>query len=506
MVNWNTALLSLAPALLLITAKPAWADTGPSQPEAGSILPITSAIDRTAVERAMTDQERRRVTEDLVLQLAPHIASSPEAAKLSAALQLLLDRDAIQSRSRLDETIAELERPRADARNRGNVNALAAEVVDRAAHFAVSLGKGQYDSEDASRLLNIAKYASQLRDDRLKPSGAVSGDNAARATRYLATAYGIAAVHHGALDGDGRLIMDGVRDLTALSENFSRSAGFVIDIPGEVFAATATHSRKALDQASDTLDDLPAAMSGDSRALSRMIAGTKKLEGMLSGASYGGAMKDAMIGRLVDRIPLVRTVLNWWPDAPDAAHTATTPSAPPPNSRLVPATVDPRTYKDAQGRSVTLRHGEQSFADRVGGYTMGVPAPGKMSARQPYEAVEAPNDTSVSLGCAGVLTLEFVDNRLIDIPGPDLYIFEIGEDVESTLVEISAEGGHWLTVGPVAGATASIDIGRVAASGTGYRYVRLTDLRSACNSVNYAGADIDAVAAIGSANAALDRQ
>lgn len=35
----------------------------------------------------------------------------------------------------------------------------------------------------------------------------------------------------------------------------------------------------------------------------------------------------------------------------------------------------------------------------------------------------------VLLGCSGELVLKFTDNRLIDIPGPDLYVFEVGPAV-----------------------------------------------------------------------------
>lgn len=460
----------------------------------GSIGPVIAAVDRAAVDRVKSRLDQRRVTEELISELASQRATSPEAARLETLLRLLLDRDRIQADPNLDQAIADLERPRATSRNR-SLRDLEAEVLDRAAHFTAMMGRGQYDSEDAARLLNIAKYASQLRDDLRDPSGSLSGDNATKATKMLATAYGVAAIAHGSLDGDGRLIMDGVRDLAGQSDVLGKTGvGTILDIPGELTAAQLTVTRKALDQASTTLDDIGAALKDDPQALSRAIAGSKKLDGMLSGAAYGGAMKDALISRLTDKVPGLRTILNWWPDAPEDATATTAPTGP----KLVPATLDPKSYKDAQGRTALFRHGDKAFADRVGGYAMGSPAPSAI-AREPFEATGAPDDAAVSLGCGGNVVLEFVDNRLIDVPGPDLYVFEVGPDVESTLVEISAEGGNWITIGPIAGSTSAIDIGGKASPGIGYRYVRLTDRMSACNSGTYAGADINAVGAIGSA-------
>ena len=99
-------------------------------------------------------------------------------------------------------------------------------------------------------------------------------------------------------------------------------------------------------------------------------------------------------------------------------------------------------------------------------------------------------------GCGGVLTLRFTDNVLVDIPGFDLYVFEIGPMTEPSHVEISADGDRWIDIGNIEGGTAAIDIGPHVKAADIFRYVRLTDLKSDCDSA-YPGADIDAVGAIG---------
>ena len=100
-----------------------------------------------------------------------------------------------------------------------------------------------------------------------------------------------------------------------------------------------------------------------------------------------------------------------------------------------------------------------------------------------------------SLGLGGSLTVQFTDNALTDVNGPDLYIFEIGK-IEPTSLEISKDGITWIKVGKIDGGVSEVDIGEFIEPGDLFYYVRLTDLkeRSALP-----GADVDAIAAIGAA-------
>jgi outer membrane protein OmpA-like peptidoglycan-associated protein len=100
-----------------------------------------------------------------------------------------------------------------------------------------------------------------------------------------------------------------------------------------------------------------------------------------------------------------------------------------------------------------------------------------------------------SIGEAGTLTIQFTDNALTDVNGPDLYIFEIGK-VEPTNLEISKDGINWIKVGKIDGGVSEVDIAEFVQPGDLFYYVRLTDLkqRSALP-----GADVDAIAAIGAA-------
>ncbi|MDQ6978689.1 MAG: OmpA family protein [Mariprofundaceae bacterium] len=141
-----------------------------------------------------------------------------------------------------------------------------------------------------------------------------------------------------------------------------------------------------------------------------------------------------------------------------------------------------------------------SFADEVVSFHEGEPAASGKANNAPTLALGAPsrNRPSVTLGCGGQLVLRFVDNALIDVDGPDLYVFEIGPNVEATAVAISMNGHDWVNIGTVAGATASLDISPYTKRDQSFSYVRLIDLKASCHSAT-PGADIAAVAAIGSA-------
>lgn len=160
---------------------------------------------------------------------------------------------------------------------------------------------------------------------------------------------------------------------------------------------------------------------------------------------------------------------------------------------------------------VEFPEGVASFADAVADYSVGsggVTAANQMSGA----ALGAPDYTqgddcniipvcpSVSLGSGGFITLQFTDNRLTGSgdDSPDLWIFEVGPEVEATFVAISKDGIDFVSVGSVEGATAGIDIDAFGfGSSDEFAFVRLTDDPDKGTSVHEAaGADIDAVGAI----------
>jgi hypothetical protein len=164
---------------------------------------------------------------------------------------------------------------------------------------------------------------------------------------------------------------------------------------------------------------------------------------------------------------------------------------------------------------VSFPLGDVSFADAVVAYDPVVTADNLPAeeVRDPSTALGPPNfDTAstsfagqaVTLGNNGRLTLQFLDNAVIGdgTAEPDLWIFEVGSEVEDTFVEVSVDGSTWVPVGKVTGGTCGVNLD---AFGIGpedrFTFVRLTDDPNEGDvpdvSANPSpGADIDALGAI----------
>jgi len=166
------------------------------------------------------------------------------------------------------------------------------------------------------------------------------------------------------------------------------------------------------------------------------------------------------------------------------------------------AQVQGKNYNDGHGKQVYLPHGNISFADEIISFKKGNPAAIILSS-DPLTSIGIPdydgvNKGFVSLGCGGELILRFTDNALINVEGPDLYIFEVGKFIESTELSISKDGINWIAIGIIKGAKAEVDIAPFTNNGDVFNYIKLVDLKTECHGM-WSGADIDAVATIGSA-------
>lgn len=154
---------------------------------------------------------------------------------------------------------------------------------------------------------------------------------------------------------------------------------------------------------------------------------------------------------------------------------------------------------------VEFPQGASSFADQVVAYAPNiVNGQPVASVRNSAVAIGAPDYNGstgyVTLGDGGSITLAFGDNKLTGSGSAtlDLWIFEIGGDVEDTFVEISKDGVAWTAVGKVFGSTAGINIDAFGFSAADlFGFVRLTDdTAEGQQSGDTVGADIDAVGAI----------
>lgn len=160
-----------------------------------------------------------------------------------------------------------------------------------------------------------------------------------------------------------------------------------------------------------------------------------------------------------------------------------------------------KKYPAGNGGEIFLPQGDISFADEIVDFKRGEPdavteaCDSMLSIGVADFAGVASNFTS--LGCGGTLTVRFTDNALINIPGPDLYVFEVGKYIETTQLYVSQDGKKWINVGAISGGVSSVDIGDSVKQGEVFHYAKLEDLKTDCNG-NWPGADIDAIAAIGS--------
>lgn len=167
------------------------------------------------------------------------------------------------------------------------------------------------------------------------------------------------------------------------------------------------------------------------------------------------------------------------------------------------------TYTDHRGNKVDIPGGADAFASSVVEFIPGSPWTKDSLDTDPNEILGIPdragysNGKAITLGAGGIIVLEF--SRLItDGEGGDIYVFEVGKQVEATKVEVSMDLQTWYYVGMAQGSTASVDIGSAeseAPSEYKYKYVRLTDLYEEPGG-SYPGADIDAVAGLNTRQAA----
>lgn len=156
------------------------------------------------------------------------------------------------------------------------------------------------------------------------------------------------------------------------------------------------------------------------------------------------------------------------------------------------------SYVGNQNKTVYLPLGPLSFADEV----VKVNHPKLLTQEvnnvlgEP-DVIESFDDATgiYSLGLGGTLTIRFTDNALVDVNGPDLYVFEIGQ-LEPTELEISKDGQTWIKIGKIDGGVAEVDISPYVKPNELFYYVRFKDLKGESG---IPGADVDAIAAIGSA-------
>lgn len=159
------------------------------------------------------------------------------------------------------------------------------------------------------------------------------------------------------------------------------------------------------------------------------------------------------------------------------------------------------SFSYAQDYEFTDRNGtklivpEGAWASRVVSFTPGDPWTDHEENKDPNTVIGMYNKDKPDLcmGAHGVLVLEFNIN-IFDGDGLDIYVFETGDWVEATKVEVSSDLSTWYDVGTASGSTAGIDLNGKVPAGSKFRYVRLTDKDG--RKGDWPGADIKAVSGL----------
>ncbi|MDH5804554.1 MAG: hypothetical protein OEZ54_05160 [Gemmatimonadota bacterium] len=255
-----------------------------------------------------TDAARR-----IMAILDSYGGEDPEVEEIKNLIALLLDREELIDSGELETLIDKILNATDRATTEEGLRELRDEILERAANLAALMANGEYSGEDATRLLNIAKYGAQAIDDANDLPGALTGSNTSGATKFLATAYGVAATMEGVRTGDGEMLVDGVRDVVSqLPGMDTNPITGILDIPAEVTASMIGVTRDGFEEATGALEAIAAAIGGDESALNRALEHSRNIEQVLSGENYGNAMQDAITNRIIDKIPFARTVVSWF--------------------------------------------------------------------------------------------------------------------------------------------------------------------------------------------------
>lgn len=106
-------------------------------------------------------------------------------------------------------------------------------------------------------------------------------------------------------------------------------------------------------------------------------------------------------------------------------------------------------------------------------------------------------DAFYCLGHGGELVVEFEKCRLVDGPGADLAIFEVGFPAEPVDVAVSEDGENWFAVGRTGRDATTLDLAGHDLTGRKFRYVRIVDAKTKISGKpEFWGADIDAIVAL----------
>ena len=259
-----------------------------------------------------TSQERSELTEQIIQALGPYAETDSDIRALIRTLEIESDLMRFETDSMAGSTSRAVNANDAEERVR-NLNILRAMLLDRAATVIETLARSNMSVEDAKRISEIAKYASQALDDINDPS--ILGGASSAYTKLLTRLDGVASLAQAVQNPEARSILSGLRGTIGTIDKKLQDLGVsagnpmkAFDIPAEIVGAIVDTSARGMDETTEALKDITKAMGGDAEALKRLPGHSQRIERTLSPKTYGQAMLKAMADRVIDRIPFARTL------------------------------------------------------------------------------------------------------------------------------------------------------------------------------------------------------
>lgn len=259
-----------------------------------------------------TQQEREQLNLQIIARLRPHASTNNDVRIMVQTMEFQSELLRLES-----ESMAAAANSATSAKSRAerarNLDILRAALIERSAAIMQNIAQPNMSVQDAKRLSEIAKYASQALDDINDPS--ILGGASTAYTKLLNRLNGVASLEQAVQDPEARSILSGLRGTIGTIDKKLKDLGVsagnpmkAFDIPAEIAGAMVDNSRQAMDQTSAALQDIAKAIGGDAQALARMSGHSQRIQETLSPKTYGQAMFKAMTDRVVDRIPFVRTL------------------------------------------------------------------------------------------------------------------------------------------------------------------------------------------------------
>ena len=277
-----------------------------------------------------TPQESEQMNQQIIARLRPHAGTNNDVRIMVQTMEFQSELLRLEA-----ESMVTVANSAAGAQTRAerarHLDMLRAALIERAAAIMQSIVQPNMTVQDAKRISEIAKYASQALDDINDPS--ILGGASSAYTKLLNRLDGVASLARAAQDPEARSILSGLRGTIGTVDKKLKDLGVsagnpmkAFDIPAEIAGAMVDTSRKAMDQTSAALQDIAKAIGGDTEALARMSGHSQRVQSTLSPRTYGQAMLKAMTDRVVDRIPFARTLAKLF-GSPTAKQPATNGAA-----------------------------------------------------------------------------------------------------------------------------------------------------------------------------------